>query len=227
MARLLCLVPFLALLLWGAISPRSQWLTLSAWRFRHPEANEPSDAAYAWTRASNILGVVLLVCAGIGLADASRDRGPGAGPTPAATATTTFDYTTPAALLVDFGVQQATVVTVPRLSAPPGPDTAQPVAVVRRRAVDAAFPPPYLPRSTLPGGGNWLLLGVRGDSPPVSVTVREAAGAITVGVFGACAGACSAVPVTGGATVYLVPVELAAPLAGRAVIDQATGDRVP
>ena len=30
---------------WAAISPRSLWWTTSAWRFKDPASNEPSDAA--------------------------------------------------------------------------------------------------------------------------------------------------------------------------------------
>jgi hypothetical protein len=58
-------------LLWGAISPRSQWRALSAWQYRNPDANEPSDAAYGLARFSNI--VALLVFAGVGIALATRD----------------------------------------------------------------------------------------------------------------------------------------------------------
>lgn len=41
---LIVVVPLL--LLWGALSPRSQWRVLQGWRYRHPEANEPSNVAY-------------------------------------------------------------------------------------------------------------------------------------------------------------------------------------
>jgi hypothetical protein len=55
-----------ALMLWGAISPRGQWNTLSAWAYRNAEANEPSDASYMITRVVNIVG--LLVLAGLAYA---------------------------------------------------------------------------------------------------------------------------------------------------------------
>jgi hypothetical protein len=55
-----------ALMLWGAISPRGQWNTLSAWAYRNAEANEPSDASYMVTRIVNIVG--LLVLAGLAYA---------------------------------------------------------------------------------------------------------------------------------------------------------------
>ncbi len=54
---------FGAIMLWGAISPRGQWNTLSAWAYRNAEANEPSDASYMVTRIVNIVG--LLVLAGL------------------------------------------------------------------------------------------------------------------------------------------------------------------
>ncbi len=54
---------FGAIMLWGAISPRGQWNTLSAWAYRNAEANEPSDASYMVTRIVNIIG--LLVLAGL------------------------------------------------------------------------------------------------------------------------------------------------------------------
>jgi len=59
---------------WGAISPRSQWNTLSAWQYRNPDANEPSDTAYAVTRVVNIVGLIglvimfaLLIAGGVGV----------------------------------------------------------------------------------------------------------------------------------------------------------------
>jgi hypothetical protein len=63
-----------ALAVWGAISPRTQWNTLSAWQYRNPEANEPSDTAYAVTRVLNVIGLIgvivmltLLFIAGVGV----------------------------------------------------------------------------------------------------------------------------------------------------------------
>jgi hypothetical protein len=54
---------FGVIMLWGAISPRGQWNTLSAWAYRNAEANEPSDASYMVTRIVNVVG--LLVLAGL------------------------------------------------------------------------------------------------------------------------------------------------------------------
>jgi len=62
----LILAIFGVIMLWGAISPRGQWNTLSAWAYRNAEANEPSDASYMVTRIVNIVG--LLVLAGLAYA---------------------------------------------------------------------------------------------------------------------------------------------------------------
>ena len=48
-----------AMAAWGLVSPQSQWRTLQSWRFKHPDANEPSGAGYAVQRVG--CGVVLVV----------------------------------------------------------------------------------------------------------------------------------------------------------------------
>lgn len=53
-------VAMVLILLWAAISPESMWSTTSAWQYRDPEANEPSDAAYAVQRVGAVLGLVLI-----------------------------------------------------------------------------------------------------------------------------------------------------------------------
>lgn len=57
-------IPILLLALWGIADPRGQWRSLQAWRYRDPDANEPSDAAY---RAMQIQGVVGLLVAGVAI----------------------------------------------------------------------------------------------------------------------------------------------------------------
>lgn len=47
-------VAMVLILLWAAISPESMWSTTSAWQYRDPEANEPSDAAYAVQRVGEV-----------------------------------------------------------------------------------------------------------------------------------------------------------------------------
>ncbi|MFG2042891.1 DUF6199 family natural product biosynthesis protein [Dactylosporangium sp. NPDC048998] len=62
---MLSFILLLALLLWGVISPESQWRTLQAWSYRNPEANEPSDTAYTLTRIGSAIALAVLVCGGL------------------------------------------------------------------------------------------------------------------------------------------------------------------
>ena len=50
-----------AMALWNVLSPRSVWASLSAWRYRDPEANEPSDAAFTVSRIASLVGLVACV----------------------------------------------------------------------------------------------------------------------------------------------------------------------
>jgi hypothetical protein len=65
----ICFIVVMVMFLWAAISPKSMWWTLSAWRYRDPEANEPSDAAYLMSRISGIVIVagaaIAFVVAGV------------------------------------------------------------------------------------------------------------------------------------------------------------------
>jgi hypothetical protein len=62
----------LALLFWGlalicaliAVKPRAVWWKASAWAYRNPEANEPSDLAYGFQ--SLILGGAAIACVVVG-----------------------------------------------------------------------------------------------------------------------------------------------------------------
>ncbi|MBB2991257.1 hypothetical protein FHR72_002741 [Mycolicibacterium iranicum] len=47
--------------------PRALWWAFESWKFRNPEANEPSDAAYMMTRLSGVGLVVLSVVLGVAL----------------------------------------------------------------------------------------------------------------------------------------------------------------
>ena len=49
------------MLLWGAIDPRGMWEATSAWQFRDPEANEPSDGAFAFQRLAAIVALLVMV----------------------------------------------------------------------------------------------------------------------------------------------------------------------
>ena len=49
------------MLLWGVIDPRGMWEATSAWQFRDPEANEPSDDAFAFQRLAAIVALLMMV----------------------------------------------------------------------------------------------------------------------------------------------------------------------
>ena len=60
---------FLWLAVAGAVSlallvnPRRAWWRLSAWRFKNPEANEPSGALYAILRLAGLVGAIAVAIA--------------------------------------------------------------------------------------------------------------------------------------------------------------------
>ena len=47
--------------LWAVVNPRSIYWTLTAWQYRHPDAVEPSDAAYTASRVSGVIMLVMIV----------------------------------------------------------------------------------------------------------------------------------------------------------------------
>lgn len=47
-----------------AASPRRIWWATESWKFRHPEANEPSDTAYGMTRAGGVFVILLALFLG-------------------------------------------------------------------------------------------------------------------------------------------------------------------
>jgi len=51
-------------LLWGAVSPRSQWRALSAWSVADEHAHEPGGAAYGWRRLLSAVGLLSVVAIG-------------------------------------------------------------------------------------------------------------------------------------------------------------------
>jgi hypothetical protein len=48
----------------GLADQRKLYWRLTAWRYRHPEANEPSDSAYAWQRAIIFVAAALMAFQG-------------------------------------------------------------------------------------------------------------------------------------------------------------------
>ena len=49
------------MLLWSVIDPRGVWEVTSSWKFRDPEANEPSDGAFAFQRLAAIVALLMMV----------------------------------------------------------------------------------------------------------------------------------------------------------------------
>lgn len=68
------LIAAVPLALWGMINPRSQWRVLQSWRYRRPEMNEPSEAAYGFTRVASGILLVLIVAVGVIIIQADTDR---------------------------------------------------------------------------------------------------------------------------------------------------------
>ena len=81
-----CAVLFLALCVWAAVSPRSMWWTTTAWRYRDPASNEPSDAAYLMTRIGGIVVVAVVAIASV-VTVTRPDGGSGRSERPRATPT--------------------------------------------------------------------------------------------------------------------------------------------
>lgn len=61
------------LMLWMVISPRSMWETLSAWQYKNPEANEPSEASFAMQRVAGVFGLVVMLVLGLFLAGTAEE----------------------------------------------------------------------------------------------------------------------------------------------------------
>lgn len=72
------LVIFLGLIvglsLWVAINPKSFFWSTSAWRFRNPDAVEPSDAAYGVSRVGAIVVLISLAVGAVGIWSLTRDE---------------------------------------------------------------------------------------------------------------------------------------------------------
>ena len=61
LALILFVVVIIPMLLWGIIDPRGMWEATSSWQFRDPEANEPSDSAFAMQRFSAFVSLLVIV----------------------------------------------------------------------------------------------------------------------------------------------------------------------
>lgn len=77
---IVCLIVVILLLLWSVIDPRSQWQMTAAWRYRDPDANEPSDVAFAIERVA--AGCLLIVFAVVAVLAFKQGSDPTAEATP-------------------------------------------------------------------------------------------------------------------------------------------------
>ncbi|MFT3715788.1 MAG: hypothetical protein QM774_07530 [Gordonia sp. (in: high G+C Gram-positive bacteria)] len=61
------------LVLWGIVDPKGSWRALESWKYKNPDANEPSEASYALSRVGGVIGLVLLIGMGVMAYNDSRD----------------------------------------------------------------------------------------------------------------------------------------------------------
>lgn len=226
MVTVLCFVLLFVLLLWGAISPESQWKALAAWQYRNPEANEPSDTVYTLMRVGSVVALAALACGGLILVVDRPKTGSGS-PAPAESFNPDL-LVRPNAIRAAFDADDADLIIVPELVSAPKRD--QPVKVLRRQAVDDTATPDWLT------GGNHLTVGTRlvvavgHDASPSALVVQEDADRVKVTVYTDCATCPTAPPASpdpgARVRVYLIPVSLHAPLGTRQVVDGSTGATV-
>lgn len=61
------------LIIWQIVDPRGAWRIAESWKFRNPEANEPSDTAYELSRVGSVLALIGLLVCGVMFWNLSRD----------------------------------------------------------------------------------------------------------------------------------------------------------
>ncbi len=65
-------VPFV---LWGIIDPKGAWRATESWKYKNPEANEPSETSYMLSQIGGVIALIVFVIMGIGLYSTSHDAG--------------------------------------------------------------------------------------------------------------------------------------------------------
>jgi hypothetical protein len=193
-------VLLIAFALWTVIAPRQQWQLLNAWRYRDPDANEPSDLSYNLGRAAGVATIIFVLVMGYTLIRDShhpeRD---------AAEARETL-----------FGTSSAELT-----AAPPTGSTGTPVAIWRYATPSSKFLAGLGP---VPDAD--LIIAVDGAFRPDAMTVTETPTEVTVTLRGTCIQAkilCDAEKRSRAVPpVQLFPLKLAAPLNGRPLIDGTT-----
>ncbi|AZG44980.1 DUF6199 family natural product biosynthesis protein [Gordonia insulae] len=63
------------LLIWQVVSPRGVWRATEAWKFRDPDANEPSDEAYAMKSVGAVMSIIALIVAVVVIASLQTHTG--------------------------------------------------------------------------------------------------------------------------------------------------------
>ncbi|MBM2615578.1 hypothetical protein JIG36_08370 [Actinoplanes sp. LDG1-06] len=194
----------IALSLWTIIAPRQQWQLLNAWRYRDPDANEPSDLSYNLGRVAGVITIVIVVVFAVVLIrdENSPERD-------AAKAREAREQI--------FGISSA------RLTTPPPPGTSgTPVAVWRWATPSEKF---LTDLGEVPVGTD-VLIAVDGAYRADAMTVAETPTEVTVTLRGTCTQAellcdmekrTNAVP-----PIQLIPLDLKDPLGSRPVIDGST-----
>lgn len=221
-------------LLWGVVSPRSQWRVLVGWSTRDPDRAEPGDSVHGVTRIIcliGLLGVATFAGVQVWAAVAEQPR-----PAPERGAIETM-WGAPVPRLIDRVV---TPVAEPPATLAPGPITGF-------QELERGWAPDYLvdvPRWTYlaepsppgligsyPGDGftayglSDLLVAAQGPLTciPRLAAAVESESSVTIGIYWGAAvpggddlAACS--DLDGLLQTVLIPVQLAAPLDGRSVV---------
>jgi hypothetical protein len=201
-------VALIAFALWTVIAPRQQWQVLNAWRYRDPDANEPSDLSYNLGRAAGV-GTILLVLV-LGFIVIRNEHSPEARARDAR----------------ELRKQRLGVSGAELTAAPPAGTTGAPITIWRYASPDDKL---LAGLGTTPPGTD-LIIAVDGALRADAVTVAETADQVTVTLRGGCAPTtptiiCDQKDRTSALSpLRLFPLDLAAPLGGRRVIDGATGE---
>nr|WP_221373768.1 hypothetical protein [Actinoplanes polyasparticus] len=220
-------VLLIAFALWTVIAPRHQWLTLNAWRYRDPDANEPSDLSYNLGRAAGVGTILLVVILGGYLIRADSVQGDAAAVRKAREqrfGTTHVELAPPPAPATPsaFPSTTRTSAAATPSSGTTGTGTDGLLAVWRYTTVENANPFDL----DLPAGTN-LLVAVDGAFRVDGLSVQESPESVTITLTGTCTQAkilCDSDRTSPVPPVRLYPIKLTAPLGGRPLIDQSTKD---
>jgi hypothetical protein len=197
----------IAVALWTVIAPRQQWQVLNAWRYRDPDANEPSDLSYNLGRAAGV-GTIALVLI-LGFIIVRNNNSPEHDAAEARKARRQI-----------FGTA-----SVQLTAAPPTGTTGTPVAIWRYATPDKRF---LADLGAAPAGAD-LLIAVDGAFEAGAMSVDEKADHVTITLRGRCSPSAQRIVCDqedrsrAYPPLRLFPLDLAAPLGARRLIDGSTG----